>query len=288
MALDPNNPNPNPNPAAGDPANPNPAAGDPANPNPADGGDSNLPSTIDNQPTLNFEITDDVRSKFITSDGKLLGKYETLEQLAEGHKNLQDKHAQYVEDVKNNDKNLNVNIEAQQIEAKKTEVVTSVLPEFLANGMELTPEIEAKLVEADIDIRDVKLGAIDLRDKINAAHESVGGKESYDAMMSWATEKLNDADKAAFDKDIMGSNSRFAIKGLYSEYEAAQADGSYVAPARLNGDNTVKTVQPYTDRQSLLKDKKYVDSPAGKRDIGAQKAYRARLAITETEVWRGY
>ena len=247
-----------------------------------------LPSAGEGQPTLNFELTDNIKEKYVTGDGKLLGKYDSLEQLAEGHKNLQDKHAQYVEDVKNNNKDLNTGIEAQQIEAKKMETITSVLPEFLQNNMELTPELEAKLVEADIDIRDVKLGALDLRDKINTAHESVGGIENYNAMMGWATEKLSDADKAAFDKDIMGSNSRFAIKGLYGEYEAAQADGSYTPPTRLNGDTTVRTVQPYADRQSLLKDKQYIDSPAGKRDGAAKKRYNARLAITPTEVWRGY
>lgn len=283
MAQDPNNPNPTP---TGDPANAGTPPVDPTVVDPADAG--NLPSAADNQPSLNFEITDNVREKFVTSDGKLLGKYETLEQLAEGHKNLQDKHAQFVEEVKNNDKNLNTNIEADQIQAKKMETIQTLLPEYLQNNMELTPEIEAKLSEADIDIRDVKLGAIELRDRINAAHESVGGQENYQAMMGWASENLNDAEKAAFDKDIMSVQSRFAIKGLYAEYEAAQADGTYTPPARLNGDNTVKTVQPYPDRQSLLKDKQYIDSPAGKRDIAAQKAYKARLAITDTVVWRGY
>lgn len=257
------------------------------NTNPTDNNGGGLPSAQDNAPKLNFEITDTVKEKFITADGKLLGKYETLEQLADAHKNLQDKHAQYVEEVKNNEKNINTDIAAQQVEAKKIETMQSLLPDFLNNNMQLTPEMETVLTEAGLDIRDVKLGALELRDRIATAHEVVGGKENYEAMMGWATQALNDADKAAFDKDIMSAQSRFAIKGLFQEYQTAVEKGETTPQQRLNGDTTVRTVQPYASRQELMRDKAYIDSNAGKRDIAAQNAYKARLAITPDAVWRG-
>jgi hypothetical protein len=272
----------NPNPDTGS-QNPNPDTG---SQNPDEGG--GLPSAQEGLPTLNFELTDEIKEKFITSDGKVLGKYESLDQLAEAHKHLQDKHAQTVEDYKKQQKELNGDIETQQTEAKRMETIKDILPEFLNNDMQLTPEIETKLTEEGIDIRDVKLGALELRDKINAAHETVGGKENYEAMMGWASSQLSDAEKAAFDADIMGAQSRFAIKGLYSEYQAAAEKGEATPPQRLNGDNTVKTVQPYEDRQALLRDKQYIDSPAGKRDQAAQNRYKQRLAITPEAVWRGY
>ena len=280
MSVDGNTPNG----SAGTP----PAEGQPPATPPVDDNGGGLPSANDGQPTLNFELTDTIKEKFITADGKLLGKYENLEQIAEAHKNLQDKHAQYVEDVKNREKEIDGGVEAQKIEAQKLEKMQSLLPEFLKNDMQLTPEMQETLTEAGIDVRDVKLGAIELRDKIKAAHEVVGGAENYQAMMVWASEQLNDAEKAAFDADVMGAQSRFAIKGLYSEYEAAVASGEQTPPQRINGDNTVKTTQPYGDRAELLKDRAYVESPQGKRDLAAQKRYRARLAVTPDEVWRGY
>lgn len=288
MAIDPNNPNP-----AGDPAgnNPNPA-GDPAGTNPnvggGEGGATGLPSDGGAGTALSFEITDTVKEKFITADGKLLGKYESLEQLAEGHKNLQDKHAQYVEDVKKRETEIAGGVEANVVQLEKQNAIREVIPEFMKNNMELTPEIEATLSEKGLDIRDVKLGAIELRDKINQAHAEVGGKENYDAMLGWAAETLSDAEKQSFDADITGSNSRFTIKGLYGEFQAAQAAGDAGNPSRITGDSTNVGVRAYESQAEIFADKRYLDSQAGKADTAARAKYNARLALTDERLWRGY
>lgn len=286
-----NNPNPNPNinqADGGEGGNPNPNP----NPNSADAdAPTGLPSDGASGVALNFEITDAVKEKFITADGKLLGKYENLEQFAEAHKNLQDKHAQYVEDVKNREAKITDGVEADVIQAEKTEAIKGVIPEFLKNGMELTPEIEAVLTEKGLDIRDVKLGAIELRDKINAAHAEVGGKDNYDAMMGWASQTLSDAEKAAFDNDIMGANSKYTIKGLYGEFEAAKAAGDNNSnnPQRINGSGAGNVgVKAYDSREQIFADKQYLDSPQGKNDTAARAKYNARLAITDPKLWRGY
>lgn len=279
----PNNPNPT--------ENPNPAGDAPTGSEANTGAPTGLPSDGDNTGgiSLNFEITDAVKEKFITSDGKLLGKYENLEQFAEAHKNLQDKHAQYVDEVKQREKEITSGVEADVIQNQKLEAIKSVIPEFLKNNMELTPEMEETLTEKGLDIRDVKLGAIELRDKINTAHAEVGGKENYEGMMAWASQNLSDAEKQAFDQDIMSASSRFAIKGLYNEYQSAIANGDTTAPERLTGSESANVgVRPYESQAEIFRDKQYLDSQAGKNDTAARAKYNARLAVTDTKLWRGY
>lgn len=248
---------------------------------------SGLPSdvVVANENALNFELTDGIKEKHLKGE-KILGKYDSLEQLIESHKNLQDKHSQYVDEVKTVDKDVDKRIADDKVKTDQTTLVNSLIPEFMANNMTLTPEMEAKATEAKIDIRDLKLGAIELRDKINSAHEVVGGKDNYEAMMSWAKESLTDSQKVSFDGDITGSMGELAIEGLNARFKKAQEDPNAVIP-RFSGESTIKGIQAYADKRELLADKKYIDSAAGRRDIAAQRNYKARLGATPEEVWRG-
>lgn len=255
---------------------------------PADGGKpSGLPSDKASAVTLNFELTDTVKEKYVTTDGKLLGKYDNLEQLAEAHKHLQDKHAQYVDDVKKQTSEITSEVETDVQNAKKMETIKTLIPKFLEANLELTPEIEEALTQDGLDIRDIKLGAIELRDKIRSAHETVGGKENYESMMAWASTALSDTEKSAFDQDVMSVNSRFAIKGLYNEFQEANKDGEQPESGRIVGNSTVKGVRPYESQTEILVDKRYLNTAAGKRDAAAKAKYTARLAITPEEVWKG-
>jgi len=248
---------------------------------------SGLPSdvVVAKETALNFELTDGLKEKYLKSD-KILGKYDSLEQLVESHKNLQDKHSQYVDEVKTGEKQVEKRVADDVVQSEQNTVIKSMIPEFMANNMELTSEMETKATEAGIDIRDLKLGAIELRDKISKSHEVVGGRENYDSMMTWAKDGLDDSQKNSFDNDVTSSMGEFAIEGLYARFNKAQEDPNAVVP-RINGETTVKGIQPYADKRELFNDKKYIDSAAGKRDIAAQKNYKARLNITSEEVWRG-
>ena len=248
---------------------------------------SGLPSDVQAQEqaqaALNFEVTDTIKEKHLKGD-KLLGKYDNLEQLLDAHKNLQDKHAQYVDTVKTEDKGTKEAIEANLAQVKQLEVVKSLIPAYLDNGMQLTDEMAQTIADEGIDIRDVKLGAVDLRERISKAYEVVGGQENYKNMMAWAGENLDDAQKAAFDADILSVSSEFAIKGLNVVYQEAIASGE---TPRIQGNHASTTVRGYANKRELLADKAYVDSPKGKRDTAAINQYKQRLALTDEIVWRG-
>ena len=148
--------------------------------------------------------------------------------------------------------------------------------------MVLTPEMEKTATDAGIDIRDLKIGAMELRETTQKAYTVVGGKENYDNMLAWGRENMDDTQKAAFDKDVTGAMSAYAIKGLYGEYQEALASGTAVQ--RVEGQPAFAGIKPYVDRKELYKDKDYCESPQGRRDPAAIKNYRARLKATPNSV----
>ena len=247
---------------------------------------SALPSDVDIQTeTVNsFEVTDSIKEKYFSNE-KILDKYDSIESLIEGHKNLQDKHAQYVDDTKKQEKDIVASVSKDTKASEQDSKLNGYIPEFMEAGMVLTPELEAKIVESGIDIRDVKLGAIDLRDRINSAHQVVGGKENYDSMLAWAGENISQEQKVAFDKDIKNDFGEYAIKGLYNDY--VNAGGEQAPIKRLTGDTATRGIQAYADKRELFRDKAYIDSNAGKKDTAAINRYKARLGATPKEVWLG-
>ena len=245
---------------------------------------SGLPSDVQEQEAigsqLDFSLTDAVKEKFITKDGKLLGKYDNLEQLAEAHKFLQDKHAMYVDDTKKAERDVATELEKQQTTIKQQETINSLIPEFRANNMQLTPEMEQKLTETGLDIRDVKLGALELEKKVSHVHSLVGGKENWEATKEYLSTVISPEQLEAINQDLMGSNSDFTVMGMYNAYQQSLKDGT--PQQRISGDSTtVKSATGYESKAQLYADREYLSTPAGRNDTNAQKRYRQRLANTD-------
>lgn len=243
--------------------------------NPAPSGlPSEQPSSED---FAGFQMTDEVKAKFV--NGKLFGKYDSFEDMFTKHKDL--------EDFKSNTVRAQKNLESAPPAVNTNAVLQSLIPEFMQNGMVLTPEMEAKATEAKLDVRDLKIGALELRETTKKAYGIVGGEKEYSSMISWAKENMNDTQKVEFNKDLSGSMSEYAIRGLHAEFKDAVAKGTADRTPRIEGQPANKTIQPYADRRELFKDKEYIDSPRGKRDTVAVNAYRARLRATPNAVIYG-
>ena len=249
-----------------------------------DGG--NLPSENVPADYSGFDLNDDVKGKF--KDGKLNGRFGSLNEVLDKLKEAEDFRANTIRDQKTIDDKTVVEgqekIDKAATVQKQDAVVKELIPAFLENGMVLTPEMEAKATEAGIDIRDLKLGAIDFRDRTNSAHALTGGKENYDAMIEYSRGVLTPAQQASFDKDLATGMGEYAIKGLYADFKAADESGEV---GRIEGNVAFTGVKPYENRRDLYKDKDYIESPAGRRDAAAQKMYRARLGKTNDSVIYG-
>lgn len=249
-------------------------------------GAGGLPSANVPQNFSGFEITDELKTRF--KDGKLNGRFETIDDVLTKLKEAEDFKANTIREQKSKEaQTQEKQTETQKIaqtQQLQQETIMEMLPEFVKNGMVLTPEMETRATEVGIDIRDLKLGAIDLREKTDRAHSIVGSSEEYGNMLAWAGQHMNDAQKKAFDVDVVNSNvSEYAIKGLYADYKKAQANGGVTTRIVADG-SAIKGIQPYGTRQELYRDKQYVESAKGRSDINAINMYNSRKKITPDAV----
>ncbi len=249
-----------------------------------DGG--NLPSGNVEQDFSGFDLSEDVKAKF--KDSKLNGRFGSINEVLDKLKEAEDFKANTIRDQKTAETTDGEVADKAKTDAdvavKKVAVTKELIPEFMANGMKLTPEMETKATEAGIDIRDLKIGAMELRDATSQAHGLTGGRENYEAMRTWADGVLSDTQKASFDAALNSGMGEYAIKGLYAEFQKASDNGDV---GRIEGQTVFTGVKPYADRKELFKDKRYVESAAGRRDTAAQKMYQARKRKTSDSVLFG-
>ena len=170
----------------------------------------------------------------------------------------------------------------QALEATQTEIM-SMVPEFMANDMQLTPEMETRATDMGIDIRDLKLGAIDFRDRINAAYNVAGGKEEYTQMMADMAPIMTEEQRKSFDSEIGGTAGEWAIKGLHAEWKAKSGKPTGRIEGRVAGSSSAK---PYGTQGELLKDLTYLRT-AGKGDRAAWAQHEKRKAATPDAVIYG-
>lgn len=251
-----------------------------------DEGQSNLPSDIEqrNADLSKWELNEERLSKYF-KDGKAYGRFDSIESVLESLKNTEDKYAQVMRQQKSQQQEATQ--QASEPEVNVYEVAQPLVEKFMQGNMELTPEIEAMAVERGLDIRDVKLAAIELKEQVTKAHNIVGGKDTYEAMINWGKENLSEAQKADFDKALKTGMGEFAIKGLYADYKAS--NGQPTTPQRITGDDVGSTAnnRAYSTREEILRDRAYLNSMQGRSDTAARKAHEARLARTPDHIIYG-
>ena len=252
-----------------------------------DGG--NLPSARKDEENVlkGFEVTDEIKEKYF-KNGKLFGRFENLEGMATALKSVEDKYANVMREVKSKPEGETQPEQAEPV-ADTNDVLVKARPlidEYIQSGMELTDDIIAKAQAEGYDIRDIRLAAIDIKDKLNYAYNLVGGESEYKAMLEWGKANLDEKQQKAFDKDLATNAGEWAIKGLYAEYKSKI--GSNEQPSteqRIMGDaQGAVGIRPYASQAEILKDKAYINSPKGKNDLKALELYNKRMSKTPDSV----
>lgn len=248
-------------------------------------GSTGLPS--DAQATKDQQAVNDWNT-LLESEPEFMKQFKSLSDFKDKYKQLWGQYSNTVRDIKDKEKKVKAEAEtqAQQQErvVKQQETIMSLIPQYLQNNMELTPEMETTLTEQGLDIRDVKLGAIELRERIGKAHSIVGGQEEYNAMINWARENTTEAQRTAFDKDVTGSMSEFAIRGMYAMYKSGAESGG---GDRVRGQISNAGLKPYASQEEVLRDRNYINSSRGRMDEQAVAKHKQRMAITPDSVLFG-
>lgn len=248
-----------------------------------DGG--GLPSAVEEQEASleGFKITDELQQKYF-KNGKFFGRFDNLEGMANALKSVEDKYANVMRKINSQPEPTQATEQSEPVDVATT--VKPLMDEFVSNGMELTDELLQKAVEQGFDVRDVKLAAIEMKEKVSHAYSLVGGKDEYEAMLAWGNANLSEKQKIAFDKDLASNAGEWAIKGLYAEYKSkSQSQSTQEQPQRIMGDGSTSAgIRPYATQQEILRDKAYLNSPKGKSDLKALETYNKRMAKTPDSV----
>jgi len=245
---------------------------------------SGLPSDTDNAPLAGIDAFKEVNEEDFT-DGKFKGRWNNASEMADYIKNMEDKYSNLNRDIKDKEKADTAEITQQvkdiEVNQKKEDAILDIAQSFIDNGMSLSDEMKTKLSEAGISETDMKLGAYEYKERFETAYNTVGGKEEYDAMMSWASEGLSDAEKLDFNKGLESSHSQFAIEGLHNRYK----NDNPVDKDRVRGTVTpVNSIKGYETKAELFRDKAFADSNVATSNDKAK--YKARLALTSDGVWK--
>lgn len=114
---------------------------------------------------------------------------------------------------------------------------------------------------------------------VSELQDTVGGEESFNALLDWAGQNLSDAEIAAYDQAIDDGNPAMAkmlLRGMKSTYDATMGQD----PDLVGGENTPRTsgVKPFGNEDMIVKamgDERYETDPDYTRKVNE------RLAATE-------
>ena len=226
-------------------------------------------------------------------DGKLFGKFESIDDLAKNYRELEVSHTnkmrEYKEAERNQQQTAEQEVEAQNAIQQQQQVLQSLIPEFMQNNMELTDNIRTTLKEkAGYTDEQIELNAYRLKDSINQVHSYADGRENYEAAINWYRQRdVSDVEKAAFDEALVNPQfSRLTVKGLMADYK--EATGATVSSQgdRLRGSNSVTTVSKgYSDRATMFKDRDAaMKSPVGSK---MRSDFDAKMAQTDQKIIYG-
>jgi len=225
------------------------------------------------------------------TDGRFQGKWDNPQQMADYIKTIEDKHSalnrQVADDGKKSDAELEQLSKDAQTSQLKTNTIKDILPDFLKNGMVVTPEMEEALKEVGLTDQDIKLGAYEFKEALDKNASYVGGQENYEIIMSHHAENMTDEQKVQFNHSIQDPNNSEALMvGLQVMYEKSIGAAADETPQdRIRGNQVpTNSIKPYENKGELLKDKRYADS---NRATSADKTkFRQRLAATPDNIWR--
>ena len=258
-------------------------------------GTTGLPSDQDGlEDSLTKFTVDEEFVKKNFKNGKLYGRFDSIEAVLNTLHAVETKHSNIMRDLKSGKLPEGIEITGgDQTQAPETpvyEVAAPVINKFMENGFSydgLEADIEALSAETGKSVAEIKLAGIELKDRVQNAWSTVGGKENYDNMIGWAKENLNASEKKAFDSALQSGLDGLVIEGLWSRFQKAGGKGDDT-PSRIEGDSAAPVgVRPYATTQELLRDRAYLNSPAGRADRAAQELHQRRLRLTPDKVIYG-
>jgi len=221
------------------------------------------------------------------------GKFKSAEDLEKAYLELQKKLGQNdtdeasseEEDTENDESSSEETEETQEV-APEQQLLLDASSEYYANNQQLKPETiqklkelpSEKLIEAYLELQKsnpIAQAATPLSDAdAQAIVQSVGGTDSYNETLAWASENLKPEEVAAYDNVVNSGNKDaifFAVQALNQRYrDAVGFEGQTISGKAVK--QTVKGFRSQAELARAISDPRYRNDPAYRLDIEAKLA----------------
>ena len=220
------------------------------------------------------------------------GKFKSAEDLEKAYLELQKKLGQKESDESpseeeaESDESPSEEAEETQEVAPEQQLLLDASSEYYANNQQLKPETiqklkelpSEKLIEAYLELQKsnpIAQAATPLSDAdAQAIVQSVGGTDSYNETLAWASENLKPEEVAAYDNVVNSGNKDaifFAVQALNQRYrDAVGFEGQTISGKAVK--QTVKGFRSQAELARAISDPRYRNDPAYRLDIEAKLA----------------
>ena len=198
----------------------------------------------------------------------IMGKYKTQDDLISATKELQ-KSLQTSQAELKLLKDGKPPVDKKDPLADNTVKINVLSDELIKSGMVITPEIELQAKESKVDLRDIKIKAMETKQAVDSIYGMVGGKENFDEMREWANGALTKEEQNGFNMALRQGNN-FVVKMLHERFSNAKEDGTAevtIQATRSKNAPQGKTV--YASMEQYLSDTK---NPNYRKDPAFRKA----------------
>lgn len=191
-------------------------------------------------------------------------KFKSPEDMAEAYAELQKKLSS-AEESTEEDKNTNT------VEGAQPEVITNATLEYEQAGelSEGTYEALENIGLPKAYVEEYIQGQEALRTvSVTELHNSVGGQEEFDNMLSWASESLSEGEIDVFNSTVSTGTPEqrsMAIKGLHARYSFESN-----SPSLKQGTTSGNAVKPFSSTKELqraMSDRRYSEVPAYREEV---------------------
>ena len=104
----------------------------------------------------------------------------------------------------------------------------------------------------------------------NTLKQEVGGTESYNNMMSWAADNLNEAEISSFNKTVNGKDieaTRLAIQGLNARFKNNVGDDPSLQSANKSTSANAPGYRSWSEVTTAMNDERYASDEAYRTDV---------------------
>ena len=110
-------------------------------------------------------------------------------------------------------------------------------------------------------------------DMNNQVYSSVGGKESYDTMLTWAKENLPETDITAFNTSVESGEPnlvKFAVQGLHARYRSEVGGQEPQLTQGTVTDSSGGSFQSAAELTAAMRDPRYANDPAYRQNVASK------------------